>query len=481
MPLNAKAEAVLQAFGKEPGVTPDQLKNLTDTINASPALVDEVNRAVDAGHLQRIVALNNPHAGGEYNAGAHEMRLPLTSLSTPAGGKYDASEATFVLGHELQHGFNAADIAKANTQFTHDLQAVAQSKTTPHDYTKPVGDVIAASRRDEAGAEISGWNATVSAARLEAQKNHAPAPTLEDIYKRNPGRMDDFIHVDRSQLPATYSMRSNLTVNADLSMPSTPANIEGMGKNYFDRSSTLGHNGNSSYANYYGAWATGVAVQYERHYGNGQAPMALDLKGLHLNPDVMAQNGIDLGANKNAMPYLDTSTQPPTQRNFRDSATSHVYQPVTPGPAPVTLDHADHPDHALFRQTQGAVHRLDAQHGRAPDRQSDNLAGALTVAAREQGLKSVDHVVLNADASTAYAVEGALDSPHKRIAEASTQQAVNTPIEQSSAAWQAAAERAQQASHQHTAQQQAASQQQAVQQQPAAPQPQAMSHSLPGP
>lgn len=165
MPLNAKAEAVLQAFGKEPGVTPNQLKNLTDTINASPALVDEVNRAVDAGHLQRIVALNNPHAGGEYNASAHDMRLPLTSLSTPAGDKYDASEATFVLGHELQHGFNAAGIAKVNTQFTHALQAVAQSKTTPHDYTKPVGDVIAASRRDEAGAEISGWNATVSAAR----------------------------------------------------------------------------------------------------------------------------------------------------------------------------------------------------------------------------------------------------------------------------------------------------------------------------
>ncbi|MEX1828145.1 hypothetical protein [Luteibacter sp. CQ10] len=203
--------------------------------------------------------MNNPHAGGEYNASAHEMRLPLTSISTPAGGQYDAYETTFVLGHELQHGFNAADIAKANTQFSRDLQAVAQSKTMLHDYTKPVGDVIAASRRDEAGAEISGWNATVSAARLDAMTNHAVAPTLEDIYKRNPGRMGDFIHVDRSHFPATYSLRSNLTVNADLTMPSTPANIEGMGKNYFDRSATLGHNGNSSYANYYGAWAVGVA------------------------------------------------------------------------------------------------------------------------------------------------------------------------------------------------------------------------------
>lgn len=326
------------------------------------------------------------------------------------------------------------------------------------------------------GAEISGWNATVSAARLDAQKNHAPPPTLEDIYKRHPARMDDFIHVDRSQLPVKYSMRSNLTLNADLTMPSTPANIEGMGKNYFDRSSTLGHNGNSSYASYYGAWAVGLAVQYERHYGNGQAPMALDLKSLHLDPNIMAQNGISLGPNQSAMPYLDTSTQPPTPRNFRHSATSHVYQPAVPDSAPVTLDHVDHPDHVLFRQTQDAVHRLDAQHGRVPDWQSENLAGALTVAARDQGLKSVDHVVLSADSSKAYAVEGQLDSPHKRIAETSTQQAVNTPIEQSSITWLAHAERTQQASHQ-----QVASQQHVAQQAPAQSQAPVMSHSMPGP
>jgi hypothetical protein len=477
MPLNARANGVLQAFGHEPGVTPDQLRNLTDTINASPALVDEVNRAVDAGHLQRIVALNNPHAGGEYNAAAHEMRLPLSSLSTPAGGKYDASEATFVLGHELQHGFNAADIAKANTQFGHDLQAVAQSKTATHDYTRAVGDVIAASRRDEAGAEISGWNATVSAARLEAQQQHAPAPTLEDIYKRNPGRMDDFIHVDRSHFPPTYNMRSNLTVNADLTMPATAKNVEGMGQNYFDRSSTLGHNGNSSYANYYGAWAVGAAVQYERHYGNGQAPMALDLKALHLKPEIMAQNGINLGANQSAMPYQDTSTHPPTARNFRHTEGTHVYQPLVPGQGAMGLDQSAHPDHALFRQAQGAVHRLDAQHGRTPDQSSENLAGAVTVAAREQGMKSIDHVVLSDDASRAYAVEGSLDSPHKRVAEVSTQQAVNTPLTQSSAAWQTvtAQQQAQQPTQQHVTQQQAP--------QPPAPQPHApsMAHTLPGP
>ncbi|QWT18539.1 hypothetical protein KPL74_12370 [Bacillus sp. NP157] len=439
MPLDARANAVVQAFGQQPGVTPDQLRNLTDTINASPALVDEVNRAVAAGHLQRIVPLQNPHAGGEYNASAHEMRLPLTSLSTPAGGRYDASEATFVLGHELQHGFNAAGMAQAHATFARDLQAVAQSNAPKHDYTRPIGEVIAASRRDEAGAEISGWNAVVSAARSEAQRQHAPAPTLEDIYKTNPGRMRDFIHVDRTQSPVHYAMRSNLTVNADMSMPATAGNIEGMGRNYFDRSSTLGHNGNSSYANYYGAWATGTAVQFERHYGHGHANMAVNLQALHVRPDIMAQNGIDLGADHRPMPYQDTSTQPPTARNFRHTATSHVYQPVVPGNGSVRLDDETHPDHALFQQARGAVHRLDAQHGRIPDQRSENLAGALTVAAREQDMRGIDHVVLSADASRAYAVQGSLDSPHKAMAAVSTQDAVNTPVGQSSDAWQAVA------------------------------------------
>ena len=57
--------------------------------------------------------------------------------------------------------------------------------------------------------------------------------------------MDDFIDVDRSHFPPTYAMKPNLTVNADLTMPATVPNIEGMGRNYFDHSGGLGHNGNS--------------------------------------------------------------------------------------------------------------------------------------------------------------------------------------------------------------------------------------------
>lgn len=100
--------------------------------------------------------------------------------------------------------------------------------------------------------------------------------------------------------------------------------------------------------------------------------------------------------------------------------------------APLRLDDANHPDHPLFRQTQDAVRRLDAQHGRVPDGQSDRVAGALVVVAKEQGLSQVDHVVMNDDASRVYAVQGDLNSPLKRIAQMSTAEALATPMEMSS-------------------------------------------------
>lgn len=97
------------------------------------------------------------------------------------------------------------------------------------------------------------------------------------------------------------------------------------------------------------------------------------------------------------------------------------------------LDHPAHPDHALFQQTRGAVHRLDASHQRVPDQRSDNLAAALTVAARQNGLHQVHHVRISDDASRVFAVEGELKSPFKRIAHVETATAMATPVATSSA------------------------------------------------
>jgi hypothetical protein len=91
---------------------------------------------------------------------------------------------------------------------------------------------------------------------------------------------------------------------------------------------------------------------------------------------------------------------------------------------------------------------------RTPDQASENLSGALAAKAKQEGLTRIDHVVLSDDGSKAYAVQGDLNSPMKKMAEVQTAQAVNTPLEQS-AATLAATARTQAEATQQAQQQQA--------------------------
>jgi putative chitinase len=104
------------------------------------------------------------------------------------------------------------------------------------------------------------------------------------------------------------------------------------------------------------------------------------------------------------------------------------------------LDAPTHPDHAMFRQAQSAVHAIDRQQGREPDHASDRLSAAVTVAAREQGMSRIDTALLNHDGSKAFAVQGDVSSPTKQVAEVNVQQAIHTSIEQSSMQWAKVAE-----------------------------------------
>lgn len=437
MPLTKEAQALVDAFAKRPGVTADQAANLASVINHSPALVNQINDAVQKGHLKHIVPLpTGTHAGGEYNGTAKEMRLPLSMLTSPPKGvPFDAGEPTFVLGHELQHGFNHAATGQATQAFMDAAKHVAQSKGPVHDYTAALGALIAANRRDEAGAEVAGWNALVS--RVQHDK---PKATLEDVYKANPFRAGDFI--DRTGTPPNYhyAAKPNLTLGKDLHMQPTASNIEGMGRNYFDHppaQARLGHHGNSDYANYYGAWGTGVIVQSERAYGDGKAPLQMNLKQLHLSEKLMEQNGLNLGSNTSHMPYRDSSTQPPTAHRFDHTATTFTHVPIVfqgvPGPMVEATREGparpDHPDHALFKQIQAGV----AAQGLARGEDADRMSHSLLALAKEQGISRADHVMLGGDGAQAkvFLVQGHLQDPAQHRAWIDASQAVQTPLGES--------------------------------------------------
>lgn len=140
-------------------------------------------------------------------------------------------------------------------------------------------------------------------------------------------------------------------------------------------------------------------------------------------------------------------------------------QTQTPAPAREAphLDDPAHAGHAMFKQAREGVHKVDAQMGRMPDQQSDNLAGALTAAAKANGLNRIDAVALSDNGSRAFAVEHVIPNALSRDAHVQTAQAVNQPLAQSTAQWQQAAQQQQQAQ----AQTQQVAQQQANPQQPA--------------
>jgi hypothetical protein len=93
-----------------------------------------------------------------------------------------------------------------------------------------------------------------------------------------------------------------------------------------------------------------------------------------------------------------------------------------------------HPDHALLRQSQSAVYRLDASLGRTPDEHSERMAAFLLPAARQAGLQRIDHAMLSERTSTTagghyvFAIEGELDSPMKKWTRVETGMAVATPV-----------------------------------------------------
>lgn len=117
-----------------------------------------------------------------------------------------------------------------------------------------------------------------------------------------------------------------------------------------------------------------------------------------------------------------------------DAQTLHaIHHDIHAGTAGAQLDQATHPDHELYKQALGAVQRLDAQQQRSSGQHSENLAAALTVAARHEGLTKIDHVILSEDKAHTYAVQGEIDSPLKRITGVPTSEAAATPVKGSSA------------------------------------------------
>lgn len=340
--------------GVSHAVNQDMVSNLQATFNGSPVLADQVKAAVLQKHVEHFSLLRNGMAAGATYDGTtldgtpKGINLPALALQTRTAtnphGRYDAIDMTFVLGHEIQHGFNNAAKQAATTRFLQEISVQAKVQTRIHDYSDELRAYLGSGRHDEAKAQITGWNALLSRERqTDSQRNG-----LDLMLNTHNLRLADFIESD--PLNATKAIPNpGLTFNPDGSLSATPANIAAMGRHYFDRPSHLyAHAGQrpvalgegrptptADYTNYYGTWALERIVAAEDRANvrvQGARPqIAIDMAGLGLKEDLIEREGLDLGANRSPRAYLDTSRTPAMQGRFhhtQDGSMGHDHRHV---------------------------------------------------------------------------------------------------------------------------------------------------------
>jgi hypothetical protein len=465
-------------------VSQDMLDNLQNTINGSPILAEQVKKAAttrDPGANPPAMLLENfgfvsasMQAGGTYSGRTHSMNLPPLNLqtNTPANpqGRFNADDLTFVIGHEIQHGFNHHAKTQASIAFAQQVGQIASSAPVVHDYTATIRDYIQAGRDDEAKAEIAGWNALLS---RKQQAN--PNFSLDDMRVNTSasGRTADFVELDVAT--NTTVPRPGLSFNPDNTLSQSPANIAAMGQHYFNRPDAsappaqrpvrLGESGKVDYTNYYGTGAIETIIQAERQHAQ-QHPgvvhkLTIDMAGIGLKEHLMEQEGINIQIDK-ATPqrYYDTSQAPAVQGRFHhtqdgsvNAQHDHQHVPVAPvgngqageqdRPAQeaarpersgaLQLDDPAHANHAMYATLLRVVHERDRALGREPDEISRQLAGGLVEQARARGLQTIGAATFMAEGSRVAMTDTAdLSAPWARTAIGEVGQLVGRPLSHNS-------------------------------------------------
>jgi hypothetical protein len=278
--------------------------NLNDAINSSPLLVERMNLAVSQGYLKNMALNTDVNAGASYQANGQTMNLGKSVLKSATNGSPQAQgNLVFQIGHENQHAFNAWAPAPegfanaASQQFNQQIGAISASPNVVHDYSAALGSQLDADRRDEAVAEIGGWNALAS--RVAAQTHGTPS--LGQMYAES-GYAADFVTKDKAT--NLYTLKPNLSINPDMTLAASAQNVEAMGQNYFDKNgqqARLG-DGHSDYRNSYATFYLSqihanedlqLKAYQASHHGHSPK-VVMDTAGLGLKEDQIERNGLNL-------------------------------------------------------------------------------------------------------------------------------------------------------------------------------------------
>ncbi|WP_334179315.1 hypothetical protein [Pseudoxanthomonas sp.] len=280
-----------------------------------------MTQAIEAGRLEHI-RLTPPgvNEGGHYDSSEKAVYVSMDTFTRPDLQDYRdrVDVITSTLGHETGHALNAAESRKTlyfvAAQITEEIRAAGPGGSA--DVTPLFSLYQRTARRDEAIAEIEGWNALAS--RIQ-YTNDGEISREEMLRRAIP--TTGCVSRDKAYVP---QLARGIVLDQDMHMSDTrlpkagAINVEPVAQCHFDQSArTLGAQGKADYRNYYGAYLIEQVGQDTAHWVRPPT-IKLDMARLGLDPTQLESTGLNLGGRN--LGLIDTSDgqQPLTLRHADD-------------------------------------------------------------------------------------------------------------------------------------------------------------------
>ncbi|MBX3710483.1 MAG: hypothetical protein KF800_00755 [Lysobacter sp.] len=431
----------------------DRRADIEAAMASSPYLQQIMTEAVDSGMLKHI-RLSNPGAneGGSYHSDKKAIYISPDTF-TRAAFRSDPQTRldviTSTLGHETGHALYTQKAEKeryaASYAITEGIRAAGQDGE--FDATQIVGAYIRSARRDEALAEIHGWNALAS--RIEYTKGRPPG--RDEMLERAQPTTDCIVEERGVRTTAPGILLDPDMQMSDHRIPKRgPINLEPVAQCHFDQSrAALGKGGAANYPNYYGGYLIEQLADDTR--GWVQPPsIKLDMAKLGLDKAQLESTGLRLPAEGFSIIDISQGRYRPIVLRSSGSGMQGTPDSIDTAaldqarPSPVLMTEPTHAAHGMYLRAQQVLSQIELAPGMGGLTQHERQALGASVVATSlsaEGWKftGFDHAVpgridpQTGRPETVFLVQGALDDPaHQRIA-INMDQALSQSLEQSSA------------------------------------------------